>query len=1548
MKRPHIPYLLPAACLVLSGAGILSMSGYERLATQGTSVAGRDTMIMGGKSVKGGRGKRLQHLNAGLQRTAPLLKPKGNANVKNAARAPKRLLTPDPRGNLLAGVVSFQGIQSYDQGYWGSINLTDGTITPIYSGPQFGAGQDYDIQTGAVRDGILYTPVVNEDLFGYSIEWRRTDLSDGRQLPSISFGEDWAAYAYSMTYDPDSDLFHILGLDLATQGYGIYSTVDPETWNVETYGMLTTREFLGAIAYNPADGMVWTFSDSSRAYTVDAGSLIEMGDFDSDYELIHDGMTTAATYSPLDGSFVFLWLDFYTQSTRLAYLDPETLEIAEGVALAPSNPFVGYFYSPDQYAPNDAPALPAAARGSFKEDALTGTITFTAPAETYAATALSGPVTMTLTIDGKKECEVALQPGEEHTRELTLGHGLHRLELTAAAAGVSSPMSVSYLYTGNDNPRTPADLRLEGNNLSWTASGAVGEHGGFVAADEITYDVLVDGVKQNPAPVTATSFTLDTDRDLALAQIEVVANAREMASKPAVISEIIGNGLTLPWEMLPSDEQASMFRMVNANGDDSFFEFGFDYSRNHNIFELWLQYGDDGDDWLFLPKTFFPSVDNLYNVAFTYRNPAAYESSESLEVMIGDAADPKAMKKRLYSHEDKVTMEDELLVVPFAIEEPGEYVIGIHCTSKAPEGYGVDLFNFSMTSTDQSSAVPGDPSKVEIKAAPLGALSATLAITAPTKDMAGKALPADDKVVFEVECVGGGTASVSILPGETGTVDVKAGGNGTAFFRLTPSNSSGTGITRQHSAYVGIDRPRAPRSVVCQASEDNRSMTISWERPENVGENGGYVDVDNLQYVVYTQTGVTSNEIAVVPGNVRTYTFTPAETQQFTLYMGAAARNEAGESRFNPFIGDNIGTPYAVPMTEKFSTYGFGIEPLRSNLQGVYSNSAWESVSSLMGMGTGATSDFELGGLIVFNQVYAPGRAQLVLPKMTTSGSPATAFTLRWLDWLHTPVFSLWGRAYGDSQLVKLGEFAPERPAAGEWRESQVVLPERFNDCSWVEFCIEAELTGEMEEFGFIDAISVSQNVEYDFKLASLEAPATLMVGEKAQVLVTVINAGIEPQRGVLKVDVTDADGRVWQSDSWNMGRLAAEQKFMQYVEVEAVRELLDDETMVITAVVEASDGDEVPANDRMVSVVDIKPSQAPSVGTLQASWADDDHQSAYLSWQTPDLGYGDSDGFELLPPFAKSEKLGFWVNLDRDGGYPFRINGLEWANNNEPIAWQPIDALSLGVNDDPRIGAHTGKMYLMARSISYDESTGEEPQQSDDWLISPEIVGGTQLEFWYGTIDPDLPEFVRLMVSSTDRNPESFRYVRTFSKSGEESWENVRVTLPADAKYFALVYASYDSFGAMIDDISFTPAELQQWVVDHYNVLRSVGDAAETVIGRTESTEYTDNTLEGRSASYRVVTAVKTVDGFREGPASNRVTLVGSGIDDMRLLQGVSGGKGCIAFTGHAGEHAYLYGADGKYAGECYVPTDSYSAPFAPGVYMVKIGNSYAKILVK
>lgn len=1501
-------------------------------------------------------------------------------DTKGMVTLPQRRKAPDymtrsasnPRGTFYGVVPRYNGMQYAQEAFLGYIDPKEGELEEIYFGGVYSpyTGDDYQLQTGAVRNGILYIPMVSGGADGvFDVMWNRIELSTGEVLTPIQFGSDFMCDPYSMTYDPDKDLFYMLSIDDMTQTANFFCIVDPnDNFHMTPVNALNSAGFLSGVAYNPADRNVYVFADYDYVYTVDTrggGRLVRAGQMNTGIgDIVISQCTTPVTYSPLDHAFVLVHRDNDIESNVLYYYDPDTDETERGCVVASKRkPYLTTLICTDLFAEDDAPELPGMPQMSVERDALSGSFTFTAPAKLYNGDEFEAGAKLktTVSIDGKVVFEGDLTPGESKTIDFTTTEGLHELAIVSNN-GSDSPVRKVNFYTGNDEPVPVKDVRLNGSTLTWTAPGALGVNNGFVETEALTYDVMFDGVKMNPRPITETSYTFTVPADMKKVKITVTASANGKTSEPAGFSEIIGKALEMPVSIAPTRETSKIIRTLNANNDDMGFVYYEDESGLHGM-AMNLGYYNDADDWLFLPAINFAGGDNLYSLAFNVGGIYTGTTYEDLDVYLCKTPDTKGIIANIYSREELPAPHDPILnSVNFAVPEAGEYYIGFHYDSKRhTNAKGIVLSDFAVASlSGMSAAVPGDPDKVEIVAAPLGELKATINVTLPAKDLKGRPLPAGQDITATA-IYGVRESKATGKPGDTVALTLAVDADGYSSFYLTLSNSEGKGMERQHKAYIGLDTPLAPTNVTGAPSDDNLSYNLTWDAVGEVGEHGGYVDPNSVEYIIYRLVSPNVTEVGKTKECKATYKINEKFDQLEAHTFGPVAKNDMGESQRSPFVRETLGKPYDLPMVEEFITTGFNYYPLYFNQEGIYKQSFWDNAGATTGLKIGGTARFgKGGGIIAQNNGDTPCRATLEFPKGSTKGMSKLIFAMRVWDYTLTPDIDVLVRYEGQPELKKVGTMTMSRPEAGEWVDKLVELPEECNDKQWVEVHIDAPLSGEMHQYLIIDNYRFYPNVDYDLRANSVTGPSEVTVGDKAEYTVSIINSGLERNGGIVTAELVGKDGKRLALLEDKATGLTSARTSDHIFTFNISTEMLEQSPLKVRATITA-DKDEIETNNTTEMAVDVFKSQLPLVNDLQGKW-NDSHDQVTLTWSEPDLTYGARNDFELEEAFAITDRIGSFRNIDVDKRVPFGFEQLQWETMLEPGAWQVIDAKELGVSTDKRLKAHSGNKYLMARAVQYDE-TQEAPVQAHDWLISPQIVPGSKFSFWYGTVSTDYTEYIELWYNTGDGSfdidavdpetgaPANWKKIRTFSKSGADSWEYVEWTLPKDATHFALVYVSFDSFGALIDDLTIEPSSAEVWNIDHYGVFKTVGNDWSTfqqLDGDVRANNWTDSACGDTYNTYFVATYVKLNDKVYSSALSNPCRMEGTGVADVDTLKGIYGGEGEILVAGHAGRTLDVYTTDGRHMMTVTVRSDNQTIPVDAGLYVVSVGGANAKVLVR
>lgn len=1454
----------------------------------------------------------------------------------------------EPRGNMFAVVPNHENASSYNDAFFGSIDMTDGSVTPIYKGRVFSNAEEYDSQTGAVRGDILYIPQFLQNMVTSEIEvrWKRVDITTGSELDPITFGGNTNAYFYAMTYDSGNDRFLGLSMDIMSGGMGNLVEVKcgDGDWTVTPVGNVggTQGNFMAGLAYCPADGNIYGLNDNGNLYTIDVdwGDSFKVKTFDEGNEYFMIPMypyPMAFTYSPRDKALVTVYRDNVERRMLLGLVDLESLDAVEGNELSPIC-YVSSLYCPDAYAADEAPDLPVINSVSFNGPSLSGEITVTAPTETFAGEPLADEVQLTLMLNGTLWNMVSLVPGSSTTLPATLPEGLYRLSVTASIEAspeiVSAPANSTF-YVGNDIPAAPSDLKWNDGLLTWTAPTVDGVNHGYVDVSALRYNVYVNGELQNAEPLAECSYAPVLPDVPERLSVSVTAEANGHVSAGSLpISHVIGNGFTLPVNFAPTRDESELFTTFNANGDTNEWKWGSE--NGETFFQIRTGFNfEKPEDWLFLPPVRFTSTENQYSLLMNYVNGYMDERHlDNLEVWIGTDSRPDKMDNLIYSHTDYCTPVPQELDVRFNIGKGGDYVIGIHATGGETNYYrGVRLGNFRISElTGSSVKVPGD-AKVSASHDPSGALKAIVTIGAPTVDLKGDALDSDGEITYTLSC-GENTASCNMLPGEKKSVEIAVPENGFNIIRIVPSNAFGEGIARTVRVYCGLDTPDTPRDVVGMVSEDNLSMTVSWKAP-TTGLNGGYVNPDDLEYELYLQ-GSAGNHVLLGKTRELTYTYNYGERKQSMPFVGVRAVNRLGQ--FSPayFVGDFIGQPNELPMKEEFNYTAFTYN-WRSGTSSEYHGCEWNSIQSLDGLGMGDPKFIE-GGMQCYNTSGAFSKGMLIATKFSTLDTPSAVVKIPYWDYPDAGNMTLLIRTSADTGEKVLATLTPQRGAA-HWETWTVPLPAEALGLPWVQVNMIVDLAATQSVI--LDSYNVVQDVDYDFKVAALEAPYSCFVGDNATFKVTATNSGQEPGTSSMDLELL-SDGNVVDSMSVKIGRTSSGNSFERVFEFPMKTEYSGSK-MEVRATITGED-DEVAANNVRTVQFLLRDNVVPVVTDLKAS-ANEDNTGVDLAWSRPDASTGDFQSFEATPAFVNATEINGWLNVDLDGLPQFAIEGQRWDGDELPSAWTVFDAEAHGTMDNDRLCPHSGNQMLIARAIAYGE--GEDPLQNHDFLISPEVVPGSTVDFWLNTISADYTETVAIYWS-TSRDPETFVKGRNFTKSGSETWEHVSYTLPVEARYFAIVYESWGTFAAMIDDITFSPADPSQWDIRSYDIWRVSDTGDECVAKGVEDLTHTDLTSLEKDLTYYVTVNAERGEGVYTSPRSNAAHVEASGIDDMTLNGAIGAGRGFIFVGGHEGETIEVFTADGKRVTRVASASDREEIRLDAGVYTVRVGALGTKVLVK
>ena len=337
------------------------------------------------------------------------------------------------------------------------------------------------------------------------------------------------------------------------------------------------------------------------------------------------------------------------------------------------------------------------------------------------------------------------------------------------------------------------------------------------------------------------------------------------------------------------------------------------------------------------------------------------------------------------------------------------------------------------------------------------------------------------------------------------------------------------------------------------------------------------------------------------------------------------------------------------------------------------------------------------------------------------------------------------------------------------------------------------------------------------------------------------------------------------------------------------------------------------------------------------------------LKWTEPAVENG-KEGFENFTSFYYGDLLGDFKNINADGKATGYFGAFRFPHDNVAKGWQVIGEMQMTalmegaemVNE--HLHAASGNNVIVAFT-PFSVIAGED-LRAEKWLISPQLVTGSEFKFMLSAGWAGFQEKVEVLYSTTDDNPESFTTLDNIVLLSA-GWKEYSYTLPEDARYFAIVYrsSSDEGFFAMLDDITYRPVGKGYTVVG-YDILRDGLNINENV---SANGSWADRyVLPADGAVYNVVPVIERDGAVSRGLKSNDARTGSSGIDGVSP-DGVkvAAGKGFVKITGAEGRTVTVNTVDGLTVANVKAATEE-TIKLNAGVYILRIGNRTHRLLVK
>ena len=1432
---------------------------------------------------------------------------------KNATRTP---LAVTESGATLFGNLIYSNIMlDYSSiGYY-SIDPNTGEYLPVGLNEQLAGA-------GTVVDGIAYVSYA-ETYWGmilglYTVVY---DIEEGEVLETVEHDpSNYGYYATNMAYNYADDMIYALTYSEDGSLYTL-SKFDRESYTYTKISNVLITSDIFAMAFDN-NGTLYVICADGKVYEMDpsTGTAVR--------EICDTGFLPAymqsAVWSPKDKKII--WAASNDTESYILAIDvnagtTETLctfnEAEEWVSL----------YTTDPMASEDAPAAPVIQYSITTPGSLLGSITVASPTLNIAGNELaSTEYTLVIELNGTEIYNSLVTPGNEVSlNEVTFIEGKNSIRSYAINEAGEGAIASKSIYAGNDTPLPVTNLEVNINDagqatLSWTAPTG-GENNGYIDFSSLTYTVQRLG-ETIASGVTETTYVDQLPNEMNQYEWAVYAVFGDKVSQAALSSKVIyGDAITLPYEhVFNNAECLNLYTIVNANGDSRTWEY--DNSRGALLYAY--SSSDNADDYAITPPL---QISNATTILVEV-NACSYmlQYPETIEITLGTSTDPSTHNVILPA--TQLDWDTPQVLRTYAtIDEPGDYYIGIHAVSQ------YDMYYLLVTDIKVSEGpnlnTPKAVQNVLATPGDNGALTTTITFTAPTETFNGVALTEDITVTAyrNDEVVG----TTTCTPGGTGVIVDNNATNGFNKYVLVTSNSAGDGEKYEITCRCGVDTPSPVNNIEFTTAEDNFTTVISWDAP-TVGAEGGYIDPANLTYTIYVPTADGYNAEAIDETTELFYEFTATDNtlQGYSFYI--SAKNEVGES---DLYGGSVvlGKPYIIPFAEKIEETTLVNSPWYTSSEYQESSYAsWELGPTMENYNLPEIVTAPDGGMAICYDFFefGDGGCSLLVPKMSLVGADAP--TLYFAMYHYTTAADLNEFAISittdDASYEEI--FAKKVNDATEngWVEYQVNLNE-YKDTSWIGLKLDARISA--NGFVFLDYIIVDNAHGNDVMVNSVEAPKKATIGEEVEITAEVANKGSNSASFDITFFIDDKEiATVTETE------LAANDSKSYTAKFTPVTEDLGQ--VIIKAVVNMTGAtDEVPANNEFTAEMTITQPYLRVVTDLESS---ETGYVATLTWSEPILAaepiVDDMESYESWIV----DNIGDYTIVDVDNTETYGITGYEnQPLANGPKAWQVWTPAELGITTESWL-AYEGEKCLVAFSTI----TG----QADDWLISPEVKGGTEFSFWASIPTNEYgAEQFEVLYSTTDTNTESFQLIAQETKN-TVNWQQYTYTLPEDAKYFAIRYISTDIFALLIDNISYVDpsnsSNTSDLTILGYNIYCDGQKVNDAVI--TETTYNYE--LPEACISYSLNVTVVYNEG--ESLFSNTVTAGSLGIEDINSLGiNIYGQDSYIKIENVAGRIVNVYTIDGKVVYRAKAVDSNILIPANLGVYIVNIDNQAScKVLVR
>lgn len=1332
---------------------------------------------------------------------------------------------------------------SYNKGYFnGGVGLYDGKLGGVY------------LDTSYASWGIIL-------VYFYSFDTDTWELADQPK----SLGDNYSLIAFETAQDPATNQIfgEFYNADASGEEFGVidYNTLTRTTIGPAAHTYAAMGIAKDGFAYGVAsDGNLYKIDRTTGSETLVGATGIQVANYQGSYYY------QSGEIDPK--SNVFYWAATDSAGVSGLYTVSLTSGAATKVGDYSSDYAKGMYVGmviPAPAAEDGAPAAVADSALNFVGGALAGNVTFKAPSRTFDGTyALSGSLNYQVILNGSDTLKGTTTPGAVTTVPVTAKEGVNHFALRVGNSVGFGPTSRLTGYVGYDTPLPPDMVKFDVDEtgkatVSWQGP-TEGVHGGYLG--ELTYDVYrisgTDTTKVAEALTQNTfSETLPTNALKQFSYGVVASNGHYRSAQRVSDGKLVGSAIEVPFlEEFSTD--LGLFTVIDANNDGSTWQ----WEKTNQCAAYRWSSKNKGDDWLISPPIHL-QAGKAYDVTFKARSISSGAFPEKMEASWGRGNTVADMTNEL--QKDTVLDNDKWRVFTKRItaDEDGSYYFGFHAISD-PDRYYLQLDSVSVDFAPLATA-PDTVSNLKATADASGSLRATVSFNAPTKAIDGSALSSLDSIT-----VAKGTKVIGTLkkpvPGSAYSVDDISASQGNNTYTVVAYNTSGVGLKKTVTAYVGVDVPGVPE---VSALDKTTSVHLSWKAVS--GANGGVIKPNDVRYDIFNVDGdgYLSDSLSSVTGTTA-YDVTGLNTnegdeQNYRMWAVRAA-NAAGKSSFGS-AAVVVGKPYLLPFHDSFKN-----QSLEDKFFGIHRTTPEYS----WGITPDEAYDGDGGALSFNSSTAADGYIQTGKISFAGALHPKLLFYYK-VDGSTPAVLKIVVEHKDGSTDAPVYTKDLSSNTEKGWQRAFVDLPASLADEDFAFIRIQATATDNMQStYVYIDNLNIIDPEQRDAAV-ELTAPDTITKGQTAHLVAKVSNEGLQDLANAHLVVTVNGKQVADTTISKSLATLETAN-----VPVDYRTTTIDQSTSLSVLAQVTATGDLVADNNSASATIEAVAADVAAPSDLKANGL----APTKLTWTAPTSSSTSvTDDFEGYAPWSTS--FGDWTTYD-DGGYAGALTQQgSYEHQGEQFAfmdWQPSDIFQTGQGLDP----HSGTKALVA-IYQLDES-GNNFVDADNWLVSPRLSGKAQhISFWVNNLAGDGygTETFKVLTSSTDNSKASFTQLGSDYTQSSGTWTQISVDVPDGTKYLAVRHTTGgdQQFVFMIDDFSY---EVSSAPVA-YNVYRD-GE----FMAQVTTTDYTDATTTTDGEYTFKVTAVYA-DGSESAPIETLIstsisTLEASGVKsfDVYTLDGV------------------------------------------------------------